>query len=191
MTALSQPRHPIVTGALDLASTWCAGHVIGGAPALAHAINVAHTVDRHIPDAPVELIAVALLHDAPEFAPGDIDLGAVLTRQTAPAVARTIRALERALASGETGEGKPVDPEDLWTLCVSAADRIASLSSVLRRAGRPEDAAAYWRTRTPFIAQVPHYRAFSQQSAPHLPGGMAAELEHLITRAEHATAEHR
>jgi hypothetical protein len=190
MTALSQPRHPIIAGALDLASTWCAGHAIGGAPALAHAINVAHTVDRHIPDAPVELIAVALLHDVPEFAPADIDLDAVLTCQLTPAVTRTIRALQRVLTAGKAGD-IPVEPEDPWALYVSAADKIASLSSVLQRAARADDAAAYWQTRAPFIAQVPHYRVFSQRAAPHLPSGMTAELEHLITRAEHATAAHR
>jgi hypothetical protein len=191
MTTLSNPRHPIVARALDLASSWCAGHVIGGAPALAHAMRVTATVDRLIPNAPVELIAVALLHDAPEFAPADMDLDSVLTCELGPAVTRALRALEHALTAGDRDEEMPVDPDDPWTLYASTADKIVSLASVLHRAARADDDAAYWRTRAPFITQLPCYRSFSRRSAPHLPSGAVTELEDLITRAEHATNEYR
>jgi hypothetical protein len=190
MTNLSNPRHPIVARALDLASTWCAGHVIGGAPALAHGMQVAATVDRLIPNAPAELIAVALLHDAPELAPTDMDLDSVLICQLGPAVTRALRALEHALAAGDNGDEIPVDPDDPWTLYASTADKIVSLTSVLRRSARADNAASYWCRRAHFIGQLPRYRRYSHRAAPHLPAGMAAELDDLITRAEHATTEY-
>src|SRR5207248_7937551 len=81
-----------------------------------------------------------------------------------------------------------VTTEDRWTLCVSAADKIVSLRSILRRAARASDPAAYWRGRRAFVARVPYFAAFQTAAAPHLPAGMAGELARLVVRAEQATA---
>jgi hypothetical protein len=47
-TALS--RHPTIHAALALARRWCVGRIIDDAPALAHAVKVAATLHRHVPD---------------------------------------------------------------------------------------------------------------------------------------------
>lgn len=94
MSVLTKPRHPTVDTALALARTWCAGHVIDDAPALGHAIRVALTLDRHVPDAHPELVAAVLLHDSPEFAPAGLTLDELLTARLGPAVTRVVRALE-------------------------------------------------------------------------------------------------
>jgi len=76
----------------------------------------------------------------------------------------------------------------------SAADKIVSLRSILRRASRAPDPVAYWRTRPAFAARVPYFAAFHTAAVPHLPPGMAGELARLVVRAEHATRignEHR
>src|SRR5690348_4959264 len=94
MAVLSVPRHPMVDDALALAQRWCAGHVIDGAPAFAHAVKVVRTLERHLPGPDPELVAAILLHDAPYFAPSDIDLDAELASRFGVVTARTVRALE-------------------------------------------------------------------------------------------------
>src|SRR5439155_6035398 len=110
MNALGKPRHPLVDTALGLARTWCAGHVIDEAPAFAHAVRVAVTLDRHLPAAPPGLLAAALLHDAPDYAPADIDLDALLTVRFGPDVVRVVRALEREHRGLDSGPGGPPIP---------------------------------------------------------------------------------
>lgn len=80
--------------------------------------------------------------------------------------------------------------EDRWTLYASAADKIVSLRSILRRASRAAD-PAYWHSRHAFVARVPYFAAFHTAAAPHLPPGMAGELARLVVRAEQATARDR
>jgi hypothetical protein len=61
------------------------------------------------------------------------------------------------------------------------------LESVLRRAARAPDPAAYWGTRPAFVARLPYLAAFHAAAAPHLPRSMSAELGRLVARAEQAT----
>jgi hypothetical protein len=188
MTVLSRPRHPLVDDALSLAREWCAGHVIDGSPALVHAVKVALTLDRHLIHPELELIAAALLHDAPFFAPADVDLDATLSDRLGPAVTHTIRALQReheALNNRATPSFTEADPRTIYAI---AADKIVALSAILRRASRADDPAAYWKQRGAFIARVPYFRAFADHAAAHLPPRMAAELNDLVTQAEEATA---
>jgi HD domain-containing protein len=117
MSVLTRPRHPTIDTALELARTWCAGHVIDDAPALGHAVRVALTLDRHLPDASPELIAAALLHDSPEFAPANLTLDELLTARFGPAVTRVVRALEAEHVGLDTILGGPPIPiEDPWVL---------------------------------------------------------------------------
>ena len=184
MTVLSMPRHPVTSKALQMARTWCAGYVIDGAPALWHAVRVALTLGEHIPDATPELVAAALLHDAPKFAPANEDLDTMLTAQLGPSIARVVRAIEREHQALSLQAEPAVPIDDLATLYVSAADKIVSLTSILRRAATANDPGSYWQTRGPFLALVPYFRLFSTLAGPHLPATMAAELERLVTTAE-------
>jgi (p)ppGpp synthase/HD superfamily hydrolase len=188
MTVLTRPRHPVVAGALNLAHAWCAGHLIDGAPALGHAVKVALTLGRHISDPAPELVAAVLLHDSPEFAPPEVDLDTVLAARFGAPVARIVRALEREHLALDQRAISDVAMQDLWVLYVSTADKIVSLESILRRAARAPDAAAYWDTRPTFVARVPYFAAFHATAARHLPPGMSSELGRLVARAEQATA---
>ena len=187
MTVLSQPRHPVVADALTLARDWCAGQIIDSVPALGHAVKVALVVGRHVPNPPPELVAAVLLHDAPEYAPKEIDLDATLTARFGAPVAHIVRGLERERIALDQRPLSEVSTEDQWTLYASAADKIVSLRSTLRRATRAPDPAAFWRTRRAFVARMPYFAAFHTAAAPHLPPSMGGELARLVVHAEHAT----
>ena len=187
MTVLSRPRHPVVAEALDLARDWCAGHVIDSAPAFSHAAKVALTLGRHVPNPGPELVAAALLHDAPEYAPEGIDLDILLVTRFGLRTARVVRALEQERIALDQHQVPEVSVDDRWTLRASAADKIVSLRSILRRASRAPDPAMFWRTQQAFVARVPYLAAFHRAAAPHLPPGMGGELACLIVRAEQTT----
>jgi len=187
MTVLSRPRHPIVADALVLAGEWCRGQVVDGAPALGHAVRVALVLGCHIPAAAPELVAAVLLHDSPEYAPKDLDLDALLTVRLGPAVTRIVRGLEREHTALDQRPAPDVTTEDRWTLYASAADKIVSLLSILGRAARAPDRAAYWRSRRAFVDRVPYFAAFHTAAKPHLPPSMAGDLARPVVRAEQAT----
>lgn len=183
MTALSDPRHSLVADALSLARTWCAGHLIDATPALGHAVRVALTVDRHVTDAAPELIAAVLLHDAPYFAPATVDLDAVLTDRFGMATTRTVRQLEAEHDAMDHHAEPNVNGVHRWTLRASAADKIVSLSSILRRAARAPDPVAYWNRRAAFVTRLPYFVAFHTAATGLLPVSMSNELGRLTTLA--------
>jgi len=188
MTVLSHPRHPLVADALNLARRWCAGHAIDGSPALVHAVRVALTLDRHVPTAPPELVAAVLLHDAPEFAPPDVDLDATLTARMGHPVVRVVRAIEAEHWALAERLPPAIRTDDPWTLLASTADKIVSLTSILRRATAAADPQAYWRIRQPFLHRLPYFHAFHHAAACHLPLTMAEDLQQLIARADRLSA---
>lgn len=51
--------HPEVKAAFRFVAEWCDGHLIDGAPAIAHARKVIRTLAAHCPDAHVHVIAAA------------------------------------------------------------------------------------------------------------------------------------
>jgi hypothetical protein len=191
MTVLSRPRHPIVADALTLAGQWCRGQIIDGAPALGHAVKVALVLGRHVPDASPELVAAVLLHESPEYAPKEIDLDVLLITRFGLRTARIVRGLEREHIALDQRPVPDVTTEDRWTLYASAADKIVSLRSILRRASRAADPAAFWQSRRAFVTRVPYFAAFHTAAGPHLPPGMAGELARLVIRTEQATARYR
>lgn len=186
MTVLSRPRHPLVDDALALARVWCDGHVIDGSPAVGHAVKVARTLGRHLLRPHPELIAAALLHDAPFFAPAGLDLDLMLTTRFGPGVTRTVRALEREHETLDTRCEPAFADADRWTVHAVAADKIVSINAVLRRAGRAADLAEFWRPRSAFVSRVPYFRAFACHAAGLLPPLMAAELSAVVSRANTA-----
>lgn len=185
VSVLAHPRHPIVESAYTLAVKWCQGHEIDGAPALTHAIRVAQVLHEHVPAAPPDLIAAALLHDSPEFAPEleePEDLDFVLDNLVGVRTRSTIRELERQ--HDTMGDPEPVFPEDRDTLLVSAADKIVSLDSILKRGAGAEDPEAFWEVRRPFLDAVPYFCEFLDTVGPELPGSMADELGRLVAAAQ-------
>lgn len=177
------PRHHLVADAVELARIWCEGHSIGGRPALGHAMRVARTLCRHVSEPSVEAVAAALLHDGPGFAPDPAEVDAILTARFGPTVTHIVRTLEREDAIAAT---TAMMDADLWALQVSAADKIVAIASVLQRAARADDPAAFWHDRTPFVQGLPSLRAFTSRAAPHLPSAMTAELTSLIDHSDSA-----
>ena len=187
MSVLTRPRHPLVATALRLARQWCEGHVIDGAPALAHAVQVAMKLGEHVHDAPPALVAAVLVHDSPEFAPFDVRLDDVLTVALGDDVRRVVRALQREHDALDAGNPELPPLADGWVVQASAADKIVSLTSILGRAAAAEDPEEFWRVRRPFIALVPHFRQFHDAVAKAVPSSMAQELGRLVQMAEAAT----
>jgi hypothetical protein len=183
MTMLARPRHPTVETALTLARRWCRGQRIDGAPALAHAARVAATLDAYLPAPPPQLIAAALLHDAPEFAPAadpDLDLYPYLAETVGAEAARVVRALEVEHSELGATPGPPVPLDDPWVLWASAADKVVALGSLLRRAEASGNPAGFWAARNAFAAIVPYLSRFHATAAPHLPGTMSTDLGRLV-----------
>ncbi|WP_055749638.1 hypothetical protein [Frankia sp. AvcI1] len=192
-SVLTAPRPRIVTAALDIARYWCAGQIIDGAPALGHAVRVALTLGRHLPDAPPELLAAVLLHDVPDYARADvvdaevggwcgtntlITLWAIHDEHTAMDLYRTspasaVRRLSR-LPDG--------------VAAALAADKTVSLRYVLTGARNAPDLAAFWATRHAFLTLVPYLRAFQAATAHRLPESLVRDLDQLVTDAEQITA---
>ncbi|GGJ92279.1 hypothetical protein GCM10010123_22630 [Pilimelia anulata] len=187
MYRLTRPDvSPLIRTAAELSREWCAGHVIDGAPAYRHAAAVALKLEQHM-NASDELVAAALLHDAPCLAPVDVDLDAVLTRRFGAEVTRIVRALETEHIRMEAATTPAPLCGDLPVLHASAADKIISVGGVVRRALAADHKPTYWATRKAFVRRIPYFRAFGAMAAAHLPSRMARELHHVVSRA-HAMA---
>ena len=175
MTAITDFRHPLERAALELAGRWCAGHQIGHGRALPHAIDVAGALRDHVPNVDAEVVAAVLLHDAPYFAPDQVDLYPVLAARLTPEVARIVRALEHEHATMDTSQLANL-VEDRPVLLASTADKLVSMANVLNRSDDPPAG---------FLRSVSYFVAFSEAARPQLPSAMATELEHLVEQARH------
>jgi hypothetical protein len=181
----------MIDAAIELSRDFCEGEIIDGSPALGHAMKVARKIDKHHPTASPDLIAAVILHDAPYFAPAEINLDNVLTELFSPAVTRIVRAIEREHEALGRSELPDVQTDDVDVLIASAADNIVSIGAINRRARRAADSRSYWGTRRPFIKCVPYFRAFAAAAEPHLPAGLARELAIVVSHAHDATAPYR
>jgi hypothetical protein len=151
---------------------------------LAHAVQVALKLGEHLPSAPPELVAAALVHDSPEFAPANVDLDAVLTMWLGENARWVVRALQREHDALDARRPELPATDDRWTLYASAADKIVSLISILGRAAAAGDPEEFWRIRQPFVALVPYFRSFHEAAGPLLPDTLGNELHRLVRMAE-------
>ncbi|MET0492938.1 MAG: metal-dependent phosphohydrolase [Actinoplanes sp.] len=191
MSVLTRPRATMIDTAIELSRGFCEGHIIDGSPALGHALKVARKVGKHHPTASPDLVAAVILHDAPDFAPADMDLDNVLTERLSPAVTRIVRAIEREHEALGRSEVPDVQTDDLDVLIATAADKVVSIGAITQRARRSPDPVSYWGSRRPFIKRVPYFRAFAAAAEPHLPAGLARELTAVVSNAYDATARYR
>ncbi|MDG4795103.1 metal-dependent phosphohydrolase [Micromonospora sp. WMMD1082] len=185
VTVLATPRHPHITQALTDARTWCHGHLIDDRPALVHAVRVAVTLARHLPDPPPTLIAAALLHDAPDVAPDDIDLPDLLTRRYHPELTRIVYALHAEHTALDTPH-PPIDTSDRPVLLISTADKIVAFTSLVRRAHTSGDPEAFFAARPALRRLLPHFHTACQAATAHVPATMATHLHHALTALTHA-----
>lgn len=183
MSVLTKPRTEPIATAIELARGWCAGHVIDGSPALGHAIKVARKIEEHQPDAPAALLAAVIVHDAPYFAPKDLDLDTVLTGRLGPDVTQIVRTIEREHHALDTAATPEVDTSDPDALIASAADKTVSIAAIVRRSRRSIDPDDYWDRRRPFVDRLPYFWTFVVKAAPHLPASLARELHLVVAQA--------
>jgi (p)ppGpp synthase/HD superfamily hydrolase len=175
VTVLTPPRHPLVDHALQDAQRWCSGQIIDSAPALAHAARVAVTLGEHITTPAPELIAAALLHDAPEFAPADLDLDTELGHRYGTTVLGIVRALEAEHHALDT-DHPTITVADPLVLLASTADKIVALTSLTRRARKSGDSTGFFAERPALLGLLPHFQAFRDAGAGRVPASMTRDL---------------
>ncbi|WP_374537115.1 metal-dependent phosphohydrolase [Micromonospora aurantiaca (nom. illeg.)] len=186
MTVLSPPRPVVIERALRDARAWCAGHTIDDRPALAHAVRVAVTIGDHVAAPPPEVIAAALLHDAPELAPASPDVYQVLTTRYGPEIARIIAALQAEHQALDRPH-PPIRVDDQSVLLASTADKIVALTSLLRRARATGNVTGFFARRPVLCALLPHFRAFQHAAQPRVPTSMSAHLDAVLAQLEQVT----
>lgn len=179
MTTLTPPRHPLVERALQDARQWCAGRVIDSRPALAHAARVAVTIGEHVAAPAPELIAAALLHDSPEFAPADVDLDSVLGDRYGAEVLRIVRALEAEHLALDSG-APVVTVDDPPVLLAGTADKIVALTSLTRRAVNSGDPVRFFAVRRPLLALLPHFHQCRAAGIGRVPASMTAAFGRVL-----------
>lgn len=142
--------------------------------------GVAVTLGEYVAGTAPELIAAALLHDAPEFAPADIDVDAVLRRRYGSEVVRIVRALEAEHHALDTASSI-ITVDDLPVLLASTADKIVALASLSRRAERFGDVTGFFAARPALLRLLPHFRAFALAGVGRVPTGMSTRLDQVLT----------
>lgn len=183
MSLPTLPRHPLVALALRDARRWCKDQIIDERPAIAHAVRVADIVARHVPQPEPVLLAAALLHDSPEFAPPELDLDAYLTAAYDAEVTRIVRALQAEHLALDTDH--PLIPtDDPPVLVASTADKIVALTSLLRRARNSGDVSGFFAARPALRALLPHFDEFGHQGAGQVPLSMTAAFTAALRRLE-------
>lgn len=179
MTVLSKPRDPLISQALADAMQWCAGKVIDDRPALAHAVRVALTIGEHVPHPGPDLIAAALLHDAPELAPPEVDLDVVLCFWYSREVHRIVRALQAEHQALDRLD-PPVNVEDPPVLLASTADRIVAFGALLRRANASGDVQGFFAARPGLGVLLPYFWRYQQASVGLVPATMSSVVHGLL-----------
>lgn len=180
VTILSPPRHPLITAALDDARRWCAGHVIDERPALAHAARVAVVLGEHVPTADPQLIAAALLHDAPDLAPPEVDLDGLLDERYGPEVVRIVRTLEAEHVAMDSAN-PTVTVDDVPVVLASSADKIVALTSLRRRAQRSGDPRGFFAVRPGLVRLLPHFADVVSAGVGIVPTSMTSHLDRVLT----------
>lgn len=187
MTASTLLRDPLVSSALVIARQWCAGRIIDDRPALAHAVRVAVTVVRHRPAVPADLVAAALLHDAPEFAPADLNLDQYLLATYGPVVHRLIRAMQAEHDALDLMQPYLPDRDDDLLIMLSTADKVVALNSLLRRARRTGNSTGFFAVRQPLLVLLQHFRACQGNSVDAVPASLSSELAKVLDELDLAT----
>ncbi|MCK9930011.1 hypothetical protein MXD62_23065 [Frankia sp. Mgl5] len=157
----------------------------------AHAVRVALTVGRHVPDAAPALIAAVLLREAP----GYVDIDVVSERVAVRCGVDTLIALW--LLHGEETIADLFRHDLDAAACrltalrsdiaaVLAADMTVRIDAILSGARQARNARVYWAQRRGFLLTVPYLRALLAATSDRLPEGLAGELDRLIRQLRRA-----
>lgn len=193
MSVLRPPRHELVDRALATTRERCRGEIIDGSTVLRHAVGVVLTLEEFVPSVEPSLAAGILLHDTPYSVTDQDELDRHLLHNFGTETQRIVRTIERehAYMGREKGPGYNAALQqhvarlvlDETVLLATAADKVTSFRSIVRRAKSAPDPSAFWAKRTAFIERLPYFQAFEQQTAPYLPPPMATELSRLVGEA--------
>jgi (p)ppGpp synthase/HD superfamily hydrolase len=180
VTVLTPPRHSLIEHALRDAQRWYAGWIIDDRPALAHAARVAVTLGKHVISPEPNVVAAALLHDAPEFAPRGLDLNAVLAQRYGAEMVRIVRALEAEHHALD--KGKPIiTVDDQPVLLASTADKIVALTSLSRRAMLSGNSVQFFAARPALLGLLPHFWEFLNAGIGRVPPSMTTHLGRTLS----------
>jgi len=181
---LATPRHPIVERALRLSRHYCEGKVIDDAPAFAHAVKVATTLVRHVPDASPEMIAAALLHDAPLYASPGVNLDVVLKHGVADGVAPLVTSLHTEHEAMMSGSAPRVPEQPVAR--IMAADKVVAFRALVERAGRSSNEREFWDQRATLRSLLPWFADWCRMASPLLTESLAHDLTLALGQLETA-----
>ncbi len=165
--------------------------MIDNAPALGHAVRVALTLGRNVPDVAPELLAAILLHDIPDYAPADV-VDAEVGGRCGTGTLALLRMIHDEHAAMDLFHTDPaaalrrIDRLPAGLAAALAADKIVSIRYVLTGALTTADLHYYWARRGAFLALMPYFRVFHATTAGRVPAGLAHDLEQLIAAVEAA-----
>lgn len=182
MSHLRRPRHPVVERALRLSKHYCEGKTIDDAPAFAHACKVAVMFTRHIPDAAPEMIAAALLHDAPEFKPDMVVLDVVLKYAVGDGIAPLVNAIHAEHAAMMSGVPPRVAEPPVTQ--IMAADKTVAFQALVTRASRAPSEAEFWDRRPTLRSLFPWFVQWCELAAPHLPESLHVAVTLALAQLE-------
>jgi hypothetical protein len=120
-----------------------------------------------------------LLHDAPEFAPPQLDLDQHLTGHYGAPVARIVRTMQREHAALDTPTPL-IDTSDLAVVLASAADKIVAFGSLVHRAAASGDPCGFFTARPGLLALLPHFADYGRAVAAMAPASMAGEYARTL-----------
>ncbi|GLY03780.1 metal-dependent phosphohydrolase [Actinoplanes sp. NBRC 101535] len=186
---MTQPplQHPLVLAAMADARRWCTGHLIEERPAFRHTVAVARTVLEHGGTSP-ELLAAALMHDAPDLAPGDLDLPAYLATAYGPVTNRLVTALHQEHVA--LNEPDPtVDVSDPELVLLSTADKVVAFRGNLSRADLTGDRPAYFGAKTAMVRLLPYFHEFQRAGVGLVPAALSTALADSLLQVDAAIAE--
>jgi (p)ppGpp synthase/HD superfamily hydrolase len=200
MSVLSPPRHELVNKALTTTREMCKGDIIDGSTVLRHAVGVVVTLEEFVSDIEPTLAAGILMHDTPYSVEDQTALDAHILNNFGEETYRIVRTIEREHASMGKEHGPGYNRAlklhigrlvlDRPVLLATAADKITSFRSIVRRAPSAPDPQEFWSKRGAFIELMPYFQAFQSETASYLPQAMAAELGQLVGQAMTHTQTH-
>ncbi|MET9083159.1 hypothetical protein ABZX77_14895 [Streptomyces sp. NPDC004237] len=163
--------------------------------ALGHAINVANTLGRYLPDAPPQVVAACLLHAIPQWPMTGEPAHEFVEAQCGVEARLLLEALRAehhamALPSQRAVDGHLRLLRTMPWLAHSALSfKIVSLqyATAYSAQGRP-DAAAAWKGRVAGGSQLPYLRQLRALAAELVPAVMADDFARLLDQCLPMTA---
>jgi len=189
---LTRPRDPVISRAIRIGSTWCAGRRVDGGVAFGHGVRVARVVDTFWPHAPAIWYATALVHDGPEFVDAT-EVTRVLTAELGDEVCRYVWGLWDEHEVYEVCDRQPeladtrvpqLATDTPALLRIMAADQVVSFVNLQRRLRRARDQgtaeADFWGVRENLLARMDYFRRFHTAARPHVPAAMFDHWGHHL-----------